>query len=123
MSNKAMANLIDVGSFGLIDDLSTSILQFLLSNKLSTEEVDLVLYSSIDEKKTNEMKLIFEDKKMFDYLKITGTYYTNSAFALAYGIDILSHNSHPAFGENIKTVLVCNNLIPENLGLILIKKN
>jgi len=37
-----------------------------------------------------------------------------------YGIDILSHKKHPSFGEAINKVLVCNNLIPENLGLILL---
>ena len=117
--NPASINLVDVGSFGLIDDSSGIITEFLDSNYLSTEEIDLVLYSNSDQKKTEELKLIFGHRKIFDYQKIAGTYFTNSAFAMNYGIDVLSHRKHPVFGEGISKVLVCNNLIPENLGLIL----
>ncbi len=113
-------NLVDVGSFGLIDDSSGIIMEFLNSNNISVNEINLVLYSNSDEKKTEELKIIFGHKKIFDYQKITGTYFTNAAFAMNYGIDILSHRKHPVFGEGINKVLVCNNLIPENLGLILI---
>ena len=109
-----------MGSFGLIDDSSCIIREFLDSNNLSAEEIDLVLYSNSDQKKTEELKIIFGHSKIFDYQKITGTYFTNSAFAMNYGIDILSHRKHPVFGEGISKVLVCNNLIPENLGLILL---
>jgi len=52
---------------------------------------------------------------MIHYQKITGTYYTSSAFALHYALDLLSGSS-----DKKKTVLVCNNLITENLGLILV---
>jgi 3-oxoacyl-[acyl-carrier-protein] synthase II len=114
--------LVDVGSFGLINDPSGIIIEFLTSNNLSVNEIDLVLYANNGKKKTEELEMIFGQNKLFDYQKITGTYYTNSAFAMHYGIDILSQNDHPVFGERIKKVLVCNNLIPENLGLILLDK-
>ncbi|MEO8414572.1 MAG: beta-ketoacyl synthase chain length factor [Ginsengibacter sp.] len=112
--------LIDVGSFGLINDQSKIILEFLNSNNLSPEEIDLVLYATCDQKKTEELKIIFGPCKIFDYQKITGTYFTNAAFAMHYGIDILLHGKHRSFDEKINKVLVCNNLIPENLGLILL---
>lgn len=118
--NPASINLVDVGSFGLIDDSSGIITEFLHSNNLSTEEIDLVLYSNSDQKKTEELKIIFGHSQLFDYQKITGTYFTNAAFAMHYGMDILSHRKHPVFGEGLSKVLVCNNLIPENLGLILL---
>lgn len=118
--NPASINILDVGSFGLIDDSSSIITGFLDSNNLSTEEIDLVLYSNSDQKKTDELTIIFGHGKIFDYQKIAGTYFTNSAFAMNYGIDILSHRKHPVFGERINKVLVCNNVIPENLGLILL---
>jgi hypothetical protein len=116
----ASINLVDVGSFGLINDPSKIIMEFLESNNLSTEKIDLVLYSNNDQKKTEELKIIFEQGKLVDYQKISGTYFTNSAFAMNYGIDILLHKTHPLFGEGISKVLVCNNLIPENSGLILL---
>ncbi|MEP7232219.1 MAG: beta-ketoacyl synthase chain length factor [Ginsengibacter sp.] len=112
--------LADVGSFGLINDSIFIIKKFLDSNNLLIEEIDLVLYANSEQKKTEEIKLLFGPDKIFDYQKIAGTWFTNSAFALDYGIDILSHRKHPVFGEGIRKVLVCNNLIPENLGLILL---
>jgi hypothetical protein len=115
-------HLVDVGSFGLINDPSGMIKEFLHSNNLTANEIDLVLYANCEEKKTKELEMIFGQNKLFDYQKITGTYYTNSAFALHFGIDVLSQNDHPVFGEGINKVLVCNNLIPENLGLILLDK-
>lgn len=119
-NNPDSVKLADVGSFGLINNASSIITEFLNSNKLSTKEIDLVLYCNSDQKKTGELKLIFGPGKIFDYQKITGTYFTNSAFAMNYGIDVLSLKKHPVFGEAITKVLVCNNLIPENLGLILL---
>jgi hypothetical protein len=116
----ASVNLVDVESFGLINDPSKIIMRFLDSNNLSPGEIDLVLYSNTENKKTDQLQMIFDQKKLFDYQKISGTYYTNSAFAMNYGIDVLRHESHPVFGNSISKVLVCNNLIPENLGLILL---
>ncbi len=108
-------SLVDVGSFGLVDDLSAAIGQFLSSNNISMEEIDLVLYSSIDQRRTKELKTVFENRQLFDYQKIAGTYFTNAAFAMHYAIDILGHKKHPVFGKGVRKVLVCNNLIPENL--------
>ncbi len=118
--NPNSIKLAEVGSFGLINDPSSIIIRFLDSNNLSVEDIDLVLYSNTDQEKTGELKIIFGPGKIFDYQKITGTWFTNVAFAMSYGIDILSHKKHPVFGEAINKVLVCNNLIPENLGLILL---
>jgi len=116
----APINLVDVGCFGLIDDSATLIMNFLESNNLSAGEIDLVLYSNTEHKKTDELKMIFGHRKILDYQKISGTYYTNSAFAMHYGIDVLLQKAHPAIGDRINNILVCNNLIPENLGLILL---
>jgi 3-oxoacyl-[acyl-carrier-protein] synthase II len=120
--NPASVNLVDVASFGLTDNSSGAIMEFLHSNNLSADEIDLVLYANSEAKKTTELEVIFGKRKIFDYLKIAGTYYTNSAFAMHYGIDVLSQNNHPVFGEGVNRVLVCNNLIPENSGLILLDK-
>ncbi|MEO7044942.1 MAG: beta-ketoacyl synthase chain length factor [Ferruginibacter sp.] len=119
-NNTYSVKLADVESFGLTDDPTSVINKFLASNNLSAAQIDLVLYATIDQRKTAELNIIFGPGKIFDYQKITGTYFTNSAFAMNYGIDILSHKKHPVFGEAISKILVCNNLIPENLGLILL---
>jgi 3-oxoacyl-[acyl-carrier-protein] synthase II len=114
-------NMIDVGSFGLVKNSHQSMLSFLESNKTNLKELDLVLYSISDENRLNDLRSVFGDDRLFDYQQVAGTYYTNAAFAMHYAIDILCKQPHPIFGE-IKTVLVYNNLIPENLGLVLLEK-
>ena len=121
--NTAAINLTDVGSFGLMNDLPAIINDFINSNDLTADEIDLVLYSSSNEKAMNDLSGIFNYNKLFDYQKISGTYFTNSAFAMNYGVDILSQGKHPLFDKSIGRVLICNNLIPENMGLILLETN
>jgi 3-oxoacyl-[acyl-carrier-protein] synthase II len=118
--NTAPIKLVDAGSFGLIKDPAGTILDFLSSNNLSAGEIDLVLYANCEQTKTRELENIFEHKKLVDYQKMAGTYYTNSAFAVNFGTDILSQKTNPVFSEGKRHVLVCNNLISENLGLILL---
>jgi len=113
-------NLIDVGSFGLIKNTLETTLNFLKANNTTDLEIDMVLYAMSEKSKLNELTSFFGAERLFDYQTVTGTYYTNSAFAMNYAVDILSNRPHPIFGE-VKTVLVYNNLIPENLGLILLR--
>jgi 3-oxoacyl-[acyl-carrier-protein] synthase II len=122
-SAAATINLIDVGSYGLINNPSGLITDFLYSNDLSTDDVDLLLYSNSTQAVLDELTTIFPIPKLFDYQKISGSYFTNSAFAMDYSVDILLQGKHPSFDKPIKRVLICNNLIPENLGLILLDNN
>jgi hypothetical protein len=115
-------NLVDVRSFGLVDDLSQIITGFLNSNGLSPDEIDLVLYSCSDQMTLDTWSKIFYPGKLFDYELLSGSYFTNSGFAMHFAIDILLQTMHPLFGENIRKVLICNNSIPENMGLILLDK-
>lgn len=119
-SGTTSIRLVDVGSFGLVDGLSEITTAFLHSNNLSAVDIDAVLYSCSNQKTIHEWNEIFSTGTLFDYEKICGTYFTNSGFAMDYGIDILSNTKHPVLGENIRRILICNNTIPENLGLILI---
>ncbi len=115
--------LVEAESFGLVEDRPKILTQFLNSNKTSVNDIDLVLYSNSVPETVNELIDIFPSKKLYDFQKITGTYLTNSGFAMNYGVDILTKGNHPSFEKNINRVLIYNNLIPENLGLILIEKN
>ncbi len=116
----ASVNLVDVESHGLIDGISDRIIEFLKSNNRSVEDIDLLLYSNSDQKTVDELRRIFGQQRLFDYQKLSGTWFTNSAFAMGYAVDMLSQTSHPLYETNLTTVLVCNNLVPENLGLILL---
>jgi 3-oxoacyl-[acyl-carrier-protein] synthase II len=113
--------LKDVGSFGLINDPTFIIAEFLAANNIPLEEVDHVLYAENDESYKTQLIAQFGQEKLVDYQQLTGTYYTSPALALHYGIDILL--SQPVKGKHLKRVLICNNLIKENLGLILIDKS
>jgi hypothetical protein len=111
--------LLDAGSYGLIHSLADHIDQFLLSNRQSKDDIGLVLYAVNEEESMTELKSIFREDQLFDYQKIAGTCYTNSAFAMHYGIDMLLTGNNPLLKEKQK-ILICNNVIPENLGLVLL---
>lgn len=113
-------NLIDVISCGLTSELLPSIHDFLKSNSVSTEDIDLVLYSASQQKTVLELELIFDKSKILDYQKFSGTWFTNSAFAMSYGADMLFQNKSSGPNSTVNTILICNNLVPENVGLILI---
>jgi len=119
-TEKSAVNIVDAGSFGLVKNSEELMLSFLKNNRMNLQELDLVLYAISDQNKLHYLKTAFGYERLFDYQQVAGTYYTNSAFAMHYAIDILTNQPHPIFGKR-KTVLVYNNLIPENLGLILLR--
>jgi len=121
--NAGSIKLIDVGSFGLIDDHKEIIIDFLKPNNLTAAGIDLVLYASTGGKTTEELDKIFGSEKLFDYQKISGVYFTNPAFAMHFAVELLLQKTHPVFGKGNKTILVYNNIISENLGLILLTSN
>lgn len=115
-------SLVDSGSYGLIKGISEHVLQFLQSNKLSAHNIDVVLYSNSTSSTVHELQGLFGQRKLLDFQKFCGTWLSNSAFAMSYAVDRLLNEEHPLPVRNTSTVLVCNNLIPENLGLILLAK-
>jgi len=117
--NTEGVKLVDAGSYGLINSITNCIDQFLLSNGQTAEGIGLVLYAVNDEESMTAVKNLFREEQLLDYQKFAGTSYTNSAFAMHYGIDMLLKGDNPGLRENRK-IMICNNLIPENLGLILL---
>jgi len=111
--------LLDAGSYGLIDSMTDHIDQFLFSNGQSAEDIGHVLYAVNDEERRTELNNLFPQEQLIDYQKSAGTSYTNSAFAMHYGIDMLLNERIRGLRETRK-ILICNNVIPENLGLILL---
>ena len=109
-------SIIDVASLSLIQKLSKGIIDFIEPNSISTDQIDMVLYSHSSEDTKRELEFLFGPNKIKDYQNLSGIYFTNSAFALNYASDMLCQNTN----QN-KIILICNNLVPENLGLILLK--
>ena len=115
-------HLVDVQTFGLSSHISANITDFLASKNLTPAAIDLVLYSSSIQDTYKALNKLFDSTKLFDYQTITGVYLTNSAFAVSYGANLLLQDEAPSFGKGVSRILICNNLIPENLGLTLLEK-
>ena len=112
-------SLVNAGSYGRISDFNNTLIRFLEEKGRIMDDVDLVLYSESDGRTREKLESIFKECELIDFQQYCGYYLTNSAFAMHYAIDLLLNS-----GEKKKpgTVLVCNNIIPENLGLILLQK-
>lgn len=110
--------LVDIASFGLIQEYGSLITDFLSANKLTHADIDQVLYSNSTPLIKHVLNDLFQTQVMIDYQKYSGLYFTNSAFAMSLAIDMLKE----ADRSKSKYVLVCNNLVPENLGLTLLRR-
>ncbi len=110
-SPHSLARLRDVTAVvGRSTDLTSEINRFLSANQLTTDDLDLVLYSL-----PPGTEWSCPVTKSIPYLEMSGVYPTAAAFALHYGADYLS----AAAGRNY--VLVVNGLNPRNLGLSLLQ--
>jgi 3-oxoacyl-[acyl-carrier-protein] synthase II len=94
------------------------LVNFLLKNNINKNEIHIVLYANSQQLILDELSIIFGENKLQDYQKYCGQYYTSSAYALHLGIDILQSQT---VDKKIKSILICNNLISNNLGLMLIR--
>lgn len=116
----AGVRIMDVASFALVDNIPGRVTSFLRTNDLNPQDVDVMLYCCNTQSDTDKLTGIFGESNTLDYLKMSGSYFTNSAFALHYATDMLLYGEGQQSAEAKKTALICNNFIPENLGLILI---
>jgi hypothetical protein len=115
-SENTIAKIIDVATYALAESFSDVLGTFLNQNSINIQEIDLVLFSCLNEQDKEELKSLFPETKIFDYLKYIGTYFTNSAFAMHYAIDSLKHHE-----GKIKKVLICNHLHKNHIGLTLVE--
>ncbi|MEO1448028.1 MAG: beta-ketoacyl synthase chain length factor [Bacteroidota bacterium] len=90
--------------------------QFLDRHQIVAKGLSLILFSSHQEAFRQELHNQFPQSTCLDISSLVGTYLTSSAFALAYAADYLRH----APPEQRGPILICNHLLPEHLGLMLI---
>ena len=116
--------MLNVASYGLFNSFSESIEDFLSKNNIDLDTIDLILFSTLLVNIKHEISNLFNGKLIVDYEKYSGTYFTNSAFAMHLAIDFLESGKNNFNGMiiNVKRILICNNLNSRNLGLILLKK-
>jgi 3-oxoacyl-[acyl-carrier-protein] synthase II len=112
--------IIDVASIGRIptENIEKEISAFLDKNNVI--KVDVVLYSSTNAETQPILNRKFPNADITDFVQYSGVYLTNSAFALNYAVDLLSHSKSNHGERPVQTILICNNLFHENLGLILV---
>ena len=115
-SENAIAKIANVCTYGLIKSFVETIKKILKQSARSVNEIDLVLFSCIDDVEYEEIITVFQENRMMNYLDYSGTYFTSSAFALHYAVDVLKYNQ-----EKIKRILICNHLHKNNLGLTLVE--
>lgn len=118
--NKTAADKIQItntATFGNIESLEQCIDDFLNQNNLDRKGFDLLLYSSL----TESVKNVFETNQLVNYTEYSGVYFTNASFAVHLAYDILDAGSWKEKND-VKRILICNNLNPENLGLTIVEK-
>ncbi len=115
-SEKALVKIIDVTTQFSVSSIAKTIKLFLNQNKIDVNKIDLVLYSSIDEQNVNELKSLFTETKIINYLKYSGIYFTNVAFALHYAVDMICNAN-----DKVKRILICNTVDKNQTGLIIVE--
>ena len=113
-NESALAQIKDVQSDGLFTSFEDRTDSFLKKNNLEIEDIDLVLFASLEAKTTDKIQTYFKDCEKVNYTNYCGTYMTNSAFAIHWAADEIQN-------EKYQRVLICNLLNPQNLGLTLIE--
>ncbi len=115
-SEQALAKIIDVTTQFSVSSIAETIKIFLNQNKIDVNKIDLVLYSSMDAQNTSELKSLFTESKIINYLNYSGTYFTNVALALHYAVDMICYGK-----DKVKRILICNSLDKNQTGLIIVE--
>lgn len=119
-NENSVARILDVKTIGLVRDAGAEVLSFLQTNSIEAGEIDLVFFADagMSDFDVNQLISMFnriENSSYINYSEFSGTYPTNSAFAMHLAVDIMQLN------KTYRHVLICNNLINSNLGLTLIQ--
>ena len=122
--SRSKAQLVDCTTIGLN---RTTVLElvdsFLESNNLQQTDIDLVLTSTFDTIKPQEITETFLNMECVNVEQYSGYHFTTSAFAMHLATEILNQE-HTVLAKNkkaVKRVLLYNNLNNKNIGLTLLQ--
>lgn len=118
-SNKSV-KIVDLMCHSLAGDPTSIVDQFLTTNNRHLHGIDLLLYCGRTDQGSWLGEIVTKQPGI-DYGKLSGSYMTNSGFALDLAVDLIQ-SDNAFFQKKIRSVLIINNLIPENMGLILIER-
>jgi hypothetical protein len=111
--------VVAVEAYSLCSDVQKVIAKFVQdNNKLP---VDLVLVGSTLLSDLTCLADIFPNAVKQAYLPWSGLNLGAGGFALSMATDLLLNGEGSDY-EHVNQVLICNNIIPENLGLVLLRK-
>ncbi len=110
------ASIVNVATYITVNSIDECINDFLLESNVTRDEIDQVLFCSLNKLRAVEIAHLFPQKKIVDYQPYTGIYFTNASFALHLATDILQTP-----GNNTKRILICNHLNHSNLGLTIVE--
>jgi 3-oxoacyl-[acyl-carrier-protein] synthase II len=109
------AKLVDSHTVGLNTSEPTKVINdFLESNNISLDDVDLVLSNSYGTVSNDAIKKLFGSIEVTPIEQYAGYHLTTSAFAMHLGVEKLNQAS-------IKRVLIYNSLYNSNIGLTLLQ--
>jgi 3-oxoacyl-[acyl-carrier-protein] synthase II len=125
-NNKSNSRIRHIAACGLVMSESDCITDFLQETQLDKSDIDLILFSGLDENTPSFLAEYFKETMLVNYIQYCGTYFTNSAFAFHLAQDILETGNFRAEHskdelKNIKRILVYNKLNSMNLGLTILE--
>lgn len=113
---ETLAVVRDVRTAAFSNDPKGEINSFLQENEITVEDINLVMFASMDQIVSQDVSAMFEGIEVLDYALYSGVYPTISAFALHLSIEKIREQSGAKW-----RILVCNLLNKNNIGLTLIE--
>jgi 3-oxoacyl-[acyl-carrier-protein] synthase II len=114
--DETLAVVKDVRTVAFSNDPKGEIDIFLQENGLLAEDINLLMFASLDVNLSQDVSVMFKGTEILDYALYSGVYPTISAFALHLSIEKIREQR-----GNKQTILVCNLLNKNNIGLTLIE--
>jgi 3-oxoacyl-(acyl-carrier-protein) synthase len=114
------------------ENIETSILDFLIRNKKTTQDIDLVVLGLNGDARGDEIYKslaanLFENKAQAAYKHLSGEYYTSSGFGLWFAANCIKYRILPAYAalnnrsaNEFKNVLLLNHYQMKNYTLTLL---
>lgn len=115
-TDTALAVVRDVRTIAFSKDRLAEITTFLQDNEVAAENIDLVMLCSFDTTIAQSVTNFFEGTEVVNYASYSGVYPTISAFALHWSVEKIKEKKGTK-----QTILVCNFLNKNNIGLTLIE--
>lgn len=117
-SEKSKVKILDIQVYGLCKNPMEQITKYLNSINIEFDSFDQVIYTTCNNDFENEINSKCLKAETLNIKKYCGNYMTNSSFSVALASDQISYGKYKGLQTKI---LIINNLIEENLGIIILE--